>query len=338
MLRFLPWSLRKLVLDHVPLSVYQRVVRRDLLSLCYHVVSDRRPPHVKHLFEFKTPAAFELDLAYLASHHTLLRYDQARAIRLGEATASPNPFLITFDDGYAECFTTVRQALLKHRVPCVFFITTDFLDNQVMFCRNKVSLCVDRILRMSDEAFAEFGAALGRCFDVEAATREKIVAWTLRLDFADLATIDALCDLAQVDVAAYLVERRPYLTTDQVRQLAADGHKIGAHGASHIRLQSLKDPVKIEREIVSSCRRIQDIVGDDHVPFAFPYGGDGIDRALLADIRRRHDVVDLFCDTYELCRDHAFVVNRICGDPPGGAPLGESNLPVLLRHLYRLAV
>ena len=338
MLRFLPWSMRKYVLDHVPLTVYQRLVRRDLLSLCYHVVSDCPAPHVKHLFKFKTPSAFERDLAYLASHHTLLSYEQARAIRLGEATASPNAFLITFDDGYAECFTTVRQALRKYSVPCVFFITTDFLDNQEMFCRNKVSLCVDRILQMSGEDLAGLGAALGRHFDVVATTREEIIVWALRLDFADLATIDALCGLAQVDVTAYLVEQKPYLTTDQVRQLAADGHKIGAHGTNHVRLQSLKDPAKIEHEIVSSCRRIRDIVGEDRVPFAFPYGGDDIDRALLADIRRRHDVVDLFCDTYELCQDHAFIVNRICGDTPGDAPPGESNLPTLLRHLYRQAV
>ena len=72
--------------------------------------------------------------------------------------------------------------------------------------------------------------------------------------------------------------------------------------------------VDAEREIVNSCRVIQNITGQSSVPFAFPYFGGGIDRAWLARLREEHDVIGLFFDTQGLKRDEPFVVQRVFGE------------------------
>lgn len=334
MLRLVPWSVREYVLNHVPLGVYQRLVRRRVLSLCYHVVSDCPPAHIRHLFECKGTAAFEADMAYLARYYTLLRYEQVAEVQIGHDAAPANALLVTFDDGYAECFTTVRPLLLKYQVPCVFFVTTAFIDNRSMFHRNTASLCVDHILRLDHAGVSTLRGAIQNRFGVALGTREELVTWLCALDHTNSAVINAVCDMLPIDVAGYLRRCAPYLTTDQIRQLARDGFTIGAHSLTHPRLQDLPAHAEIEREIVTSCQIVRDMTGAEQVPFAFPHNGSGIDRAFLAEIRRRNSVVGLYFDSKQLQEDQPFVVQRIIGDAPRGARSRMSNLPYILRRLY----
>jgi len=334
MFRFLPWSVQQFLLDHAPLGAYRWLVPRDVLSVCYHTASDRPPAHIKHLFDCRQPRALEADLIYLGTHYTLVGYEQVERIRAGKERAPRNAFLVTFDDAYAECFTTVRGMLLKHDTPCVFFVTTGCLDNGAMFYRNKVSLCIDRALRLDDAGQARLRREINRLFGLAVETPAETAAWAYGLGYADLPRIDTLCSLLQVDVTGYLTQQKPYLTTDQVRQLARDGFTIGAHGVSHGRLQDLRSPAEIEREIVESCQVVRQITGGKRIPFAFPFNGAGIDRTFLADIRRTHDVVGLYFDLRGLQEDQPLVVQRLVADCPHGASPAVSNLPEKLRKLY----
>ena len=49
----------------VPVNIYRKLIPRDLIGFCYHVVSDEQLPHVRHLYHYKTPTIFEQDLSYL---------------------------------------------------------------------------------------------------------------------------------------------------------------------------------------------------------------------------------------------------------------------------------
>ena len=116
-----------------------------------------------------------------------------------------------------------------------------------------------------------------------------------------------------IEPQSYLQKVQPYLTTQQIRQLQADGFTIGAHSRSHQRLQGLPRD-EAEREIVESCRIIRDITGQSSVPFAFPYFGGELDRAWLRRMREQHDFIGLFFDTDGLREDEPFVVQRVFGE------------------------
>jgi peptidoglycan/xylan/chitin deacetylase (PgdA/CDA1 family) len=122
-----------------------------------------------------------------------------------------------------------------------------------------------------------------------------------------------LCTRLGVEPQTYLRRAQPYLTTQQLRDLHADGFTIGAHSCSHRPLQDLA-PAEASDEIVHSCRIVRDITGQPEVPFAFPYFGGGIDRAWLADLRRQHPCIGLYFDTDGLREDEAFVVQRVFGE------------------------
>jgi peptidoglycan/xylan/chitin deacetylase (PgdA/CDA1 family) len=63
----------------------------------------------------------------------------------------------------------------------------------------------------------------------------------------------------------------PLLDARALRDAAAAGFDIGAHSVSHPRLSRLAPP-QIEREIVDSQARLQDVVGRAVRCFAYPFG------------------------------------------------------------------
>ncbi|HBY09297.1 MAG TPA: hypothetical protein DEH22_16520, partial [Chloroflexi bacterium] len=63
----------------IPLSVYPRLVRRDLIDFFYHAVSDNPMPHVRQLYPVVPVADFEAALLYLKTNCTFVDYAQVQA-------------------------------------------------------------------------------------------------------------------------------------------------------------------------------------------------------------------------------------------------------------------
>ena len=320
------------VLRMIPLPVYRAVIKRDVLVFLYHLVGPPDLPHVRHLYPYKSPEAFESDLVYLARSFRMVSLEEISSLRVRSGRPAAH---ITFDDGYAECDTQARRILLKQGVPCTFFLTTDLIDNRSMFHRNKASLCIEAALGLSDREASAFLCDLGRRLGRPLTDREAFRRWILALGPHDEAHIDDVCVLLRVDVSEYLRERRPYLSTDQIRRLAIEGFTLGAHARRHVPLGSLGEPAA-EEEIVSSCRTIRGFTGRDSVPFAFPHSADGVDRAFLRRLVAAHPSVGQMFDTHRLLRDDSVILNRITADAPPVSGQGI-NLPRLLHAAYREA-
>jgi peptidoglycan/xylan/chitin deacetylase (PgdA/CDA1 family) len=221
---------------------------------------------------------------------------------------------------------------------CVFFVITDLIDNQVLFRESAASLCIEAILQMPvdqvESIIAEFG--LGASLRPGPSDSLSEPTTTLPFGLADLdrnldprfspllrrllqlpageePLVQGLLARLGIDSRGYLQKAQPYLTTQQLRQLHADGFTIGAHSCSHRRLQDLSR-ADAEHEIVESCRIVRDITGQLNVPFAFPYFGGGLDRAWLAGLREQHEFIGLFFDTDGVREDEPFVVQRVFGE------------------------
>jgi peptidoglycan/xylan/chitin deacetylase (PgdA/CDA1 family) len=327
-------TIEKTVTEAVPLSLYRLLVRRDVVGLVYHAISPTPLTHLKHIYPVKTPAAFEHDLIYLRDHYHIITYDQLLAHNQDGVRLEPNAALITFDDGYRECFTEVRPLLKKYGLPAVFFLTTDLLDNRHMFYRNKYSLAVARVLALAEPELAAILPAFNRQASSPLPDRPALLRWLRSLNYLDEAVMDKACYLLGLDPADYLATDRPYLTTEEVKILAADGFTIGAHGRRHSKLDLLQ-PSERAAEILGSCQSIQAITGQTTVPFAFPFSGYGVDRRALADLRAEHRVIGLLFDSKGMRMDRPFIYNRVWADPPPAPDAGRSNLVELIQAAYQ---
>ncbi|HEX8452222.1 MAG TPA: polysaccharide deacetylase family protein [Longimicrobium sp.] len=316
-----------------PVRFFGAVLPREVIAFCYHTVSDESLPHVRPMYPYKTAAQFEADLVYLKSRFRLLSYEELAEARRTGRPVGPNAALLTFDDGYAECHSTARPLLLKHGVPCVFFVTTGVLDNARMLLFNQIALCMDARRRLgeeSDGAFRELEAELG----IELRSFSCFERWMQGSGADSHPAVDRLCERLGVDVAGFLATRRPYMTREQVRELAADGFTIGGHTIGHRHLGSLPAD-ECSREIVESCREVASITAAaEPIPFAFPYDARGVRRDTLRQLRHEHPFLGLMFGSDQMEVDEDFLMNRILADTPprGGRPV--SNLPGYLRGAY----
>ena len=318
-----------------PIALWRRLAPQSALGVCYHLVADAAPPHVRH-YSAPSPAAFAADLAYLQRTFGFISYAALAERRASADPARDNAVILTFDDGFAECATVIAPMLRRAGIPAVFFVITDLIDNTTLFRESEAALCVSAIVGLPagqvDDLLRELDLAARlpepprpRWFEpmrtplaiagLEHADPRlrPLLHWLLTLGANDAALLRGLSARLGLDPQDYLRTARPYLTTPQLRQLHADGFTIGAHSRGHRWLQALP-PAEAAAEIVESCRIVQGITGQSSTPFAFPYSGDGLDRAWLAELRRRHPCIGLFFDTDGVREDASFVVQRVFGE------------------------
>ena len=315
--------LRAAPLHVAPLALWRTLLPKTAVGVCYHMVSQGPVRHLKH-YRFLDPKTFESDLDYLSGRFEFVTYEELARRRATHILERRNPLILTFDDGFAECATVVAPLLRRRALRCVFFVITDLIDNRMLFRESAASLCIDAVVRLPFDQvrsiMAESGLEHllrpGAADDLDTSPDPRLVPlvrWLLEVRPGEATLVERLLARLGIDSREYLEKARPYLTSEQLRQLHADGFTIGAHSRSHQRLQELPR-TDAEREIIESCRIVRDITGQASVPFAFPYFGGGLDRSWLAGLRERHDFIGLFFDTDGVREDEPFVVQRVFGE------------------------
>ncbi len=322
----------KMIARMIPLDVYPGIIKRESLDFFFHVVSDRDLPYVRHLYPVIPVSRFEDALDVISSHFHWIDYQRLEDARLKGKPLPSGAVHLSFDDGYAAIFHIVRPILLERQIPCTFFLTTNLLDNRMLFYRNKVSLCIDAILQRKNNP-EQVIAYAGEYSNNPVVSPGAVVDWLKSLRLPDEKIIDGMCELLGIDPVQFLKQTSPYLTSEQVRQLHDDGFTIGAHTMSHRKLGTLP-PDEAEKEIVRSCEIIRQITGQASVPLSFPHSGAGLDRKMLMAIREKHPWIGLFFDTKGVRKDIPIVVNRIWAERPIKTRGYIEPIPDLLKNAY----
>jgi len=322
------------ILDFIPFTYYQSLLRIPILGLLYHVISDRPLKHIMHLYSYKSSKSFEADLVYLMKYFNFISYEELLLSRNSlNRKYIKKPAILTFDDGYAECFSIVRPILLKYKIPCIFFLTTDFINNKKMFYRNKISLCIDKIKSCSEDNLIEIINSLNKDFKQNVQDDKSFILWLKSLDSNCDAMLDEVCALLGLDIKHILLFNKPYLSFDEIRTLELDGFTIGAHTKMHPRLSSLSEE-NLKREVIDSCEEIWGITQQKRVPFSFPFGTAYSDFKFLKSFISQYDFIGLLFDSSGLTKYDEMIINRIGCDSsvPGGAEM--SNMSKLLKTAY----
>ena len=93
--------------------------RQRVIILLYHRVNDRQRDNVTIGIE-----NFDRQMAYLSSNCTLVSLKQIVEGDLPRHAKKP-VIAVSFDDGYLDNFENAAPILIKHQVPCTFFISTE---------------------------------------------------------------------------------------------------------------------------------------------------------------------------------------------------------------------
>lgn len=282
----------------LPLSLFRwRSCQRPMIPV-YHVVGDHPRPHYRHVLEWTGTDAFSRDMDFLLRHYSPLDLKQLMdAIRDGRPMSN-RTFHVTFDDGLRDTWINAGPVLRRKGIPATFFLNTAFIDNRAMGHRHKASLLIERLSR---EPAGERRGRVARILDdagIPGRTEERRIN---RVRYPQAGLLDAIARILEVDFAAYLAERQPYMTGGDIEDLIRSGFTIGAHSIDHPHYAELSP----DEQLRQTRESVEYLVGRfslGYRAFAFPYTDKGASPALF-DAARATGLVDISFGTYSVRED-----------------------------------
>ncbi len=232
------------------IKVLQKLTSVDQFFPNYHAVADYDLPHIKHLYQTRTVAEFRSDLEYFQRNFRPITLADLNKSLQEHGMPPRNAMLLTVDDGFREVAEQMAPILREKGIPAVFMICPNFLDNKELFWRSKVSLIIEQIHRMTvpaeRKALTELLKSKGHL-----SANGDIVASIRGIRFSDRAILDEIAAIVGLDFDAFLSEKKPFMSSEQIRQLMADGFEIGAHSINHPHYKHLDADARLHQTVTS---------------------------------------------------------------------------------------
>lgn len=242
-------------------------------SPCYHFVGDQPCAHVRHLYPWRTTQTFEAELDYLLEQFEFLSLDDLFSCVLKGRRPPRRALFLSFDDGFREMSEVVGPICKRKGVPATFFLTTDFLDNRKLGFRHKASVLVDHLSRFSEDCVHQILEELSLRHNLEHSRDAN--GFLLSVRYNESRILDEVAQMTGLDFEMYLNSQRPYLSSDQVRQLTRDGFAIGAHSLDHPRYSE----VPLDEQLRQTQGSVEFLEANFDIrvrAFAFPFVSDGV--------------------------------------------------------------
>ena len=208
----------------VPMGLLKKLAPDTYLPY-HHTVSDQSLEHICHLYSYKNINQFNNDLEYLGKHFKPIEPEAlVEAVKNGRPIPK-NRFLLTFDDGFHECYTIIAPLLKAKGIPAIFFINPAFIDNKKLFSRCKASLLLGKLYENADDA--EYVKIYKEAFS--AGSVQEITGIIKASKTLNEDVLDMVAEKISFSFELYMAEHKPFLTTQQLTSLSKDGFTIGAH-------------------------------------------------------------------------------------------------------------
>lgn len=264
---------------YIPFSFLQFCSRQYCLPIFYHTVSNQPLTHIKHLYQVRDVPTFEQDLDYLLAHYTPIDLSAFIAHIYEQKPLPKQSFLLTFDDGLAECATVVAPILQQKGIPATFFINSDFVDNKALMFRYKASLLIDLL---SDNTKVQQALVKGQLAKYQLPFKG-IKQSLLAVCWPQQAVLDDLAKALDYCFDEFLEQEQPYMTASQIQQLLDQGFDIGGHSQNHPTYNLL--PLAQQLAQTLQCQQVLEQQFElPHRVFAFPFTDYGVSQAFFEQI------------------------------------------------------
>lgn len=237
----------------------------------YHVVSNEKLPHILN-YPYRTVSQFEQEIDFILKYFKPVSLEE-----LAEKDFSGTKvFHLSFDDGLRECADIIAPVLLRKGIPATFFINTAFVDNQELFHKYKASFVLSQLLEKSSDAVVSFLKENGiKISDILAASAQQV------------NIINKAAEMLEIDFDEFLKSRKPYLTSEQIREMSNDGFTFGGHSHTHPEFWKISAGEQVE-EVRESMLQIGKLVKQSVRVFAFPFTDWGVPAEVFKTIRNEN--------------------------------------------------
>jgi peptidoglycan/xylan/chitin deacetylase (PgdA/CDA1 family) len=256
----------------VPLNLWHRLVRVELLVPHWHVASDEELPHISGLYQYRTLGQFTADLEFFLENYRPVSLEDVIDHLDGVRALPKRCFLPTFDDGFREVHDLLAPLLHRRGVPAAFFLITSVVDNRELCYPQKKSLLLHALSsQRASTAERELSRLLTRAGIPGSNLRDRIRS----IYYRQRHLLDELAPFLGCDFSGYVRSVRPYLTSPQVQDLRRMGFALGAHSVDH----PLYSELTVEEQVSQTERSLSWLSERFRCAcqaFAFPYQDAGI--------------------------------------------------------------
>jgi peptidoglycan/xylan/chitin deacetylase (PgdA/CDA1 family) len=301
----------------------------DLTAIMYHYVRDPGDAAEAGSGIAGLPTVdFETQLDLLARNYEMVDWPAVRAHLLGERALPAKACLLTFDDGSCDHYLNVFPRLRARGMSGLFFVMAR-PDGSGLTVPHRLHFLYATL--GFPRVQSELGAALNPAQlarQAEAAARYQAGAKSFALNQPDEAykltlqrelladvtpTVDRLL-AAHVGDSRALAERY-FISSGQMREMAAGGMHFGGHSETHPWLD-FEDDATVARELRASAEWLAQV---ESGPFAFAYPYGGYDERTSGALRAA-GFGAAFTTRAQVQHDSEFHIGRLDGEwlPPAG--------------------
>ncbi|MCY1722693.1 polysaccharide deacetylase family protein [Prolixibacteraceae bacterium Z1-6] len=240
----------------------------------YHVVSNKPLPHILN-YPYLNEKQFEQELDYFLKYFVPVSLSDLYS----NIHSAQKTFHLSFDDGLRECADIIAPILLKKGIPATFFVNSGFVDNKELFHRYKASLILTEMQNNPDSEAQHFLNKNNlNCSNI------------LQAGFSQRELLNEAAELLELDFNAFLKEKKPYLTTQQIEDLHRKGFSIGGHSHKHPEFWKISEKKQL-KQIRKSMEWVNEKINPEIKAFAFPFTDDGVPSELVKRLKK-----DNICD------------------------------------------
>jgi peptidoglycan/xylan/chitin deacetylase (PgdA/CDA1 family) len=279
----------------LPVRVLSKAAQINPAIYYYHMVSDdENVQHVKNLYTYKNIQGFKKDIEFLLKNFEPISLFNLLEALEGKRQIKKGSFLLTFDDGFNEMYDIVRPILLEKGISATFFVNSDFVDNKTICYQHKVSVIIEHIKNNTVHET--------KLIDIQKVLLENKLGHDLSgIRYQQRHIVHEVSRILEIDFDRYLSERKPYLTSVQIKELVKDGFTIGAHSIDHPLYENLTLAEQL-RQTIESVKFVKTMFSLNYGAFAFPHKDTGVSKQFFTEIYKK-GLVDVSFGTGGLMLD-----------------------------------
>jgi peptidoglycan/xylan/chitin deacetylase (PgdA/CDA1 family) len=279
--RFCIWGI-KCAAFAVPFSWVRVLCGQDYFGPFYHIIGTNENPLLKNLYKYKTVKQFRADLEFFCQHFEPVSVNSYINRLNGKESYNKPFFFLSFDDGMSECYEFIAPILKEFKISACFFVCSDFIDNKSMFFRHKISLIIERL--KSKEAIPD---RLYELMNVEQNDLNKVIQKLSACVNPQTLPLDNVCEVLDIDIQKYLSVHKPYLTSEQLKELVKAGHTVGGHSKSHPIYASLSPEQRLN-ETNECLTEISILMEQDITHLSFPFDSHDVPNSFFSNFESIH--------------------------------------------------
>jgi peptidoglycan/xylan/chitin deacetylase (PgdA/CDA1 family) len=220
-----------------------------------------------------SPEEFEKEIKLLTKNFNVISINDALNNLKDNKPLPEKSMLVTFDDGYRDNYLNAFPVLKKYKVPAAIFLTSDLIDSDDLIWTDKIACMIDKI---KGRSLAVPGLGVYTVINKKNKDKAKfaIIEYLKSIDDREKDKIINSMSMGwNTDSCCHAAERY-YLSGKEILEMAENGITFGSHGFSHSVLTKI-DAGRLEREIIESKARIEEVTGKRVELFAYPHGAHG---------------------------------------------------------------